>query len=68
MLDGQLNIEKNDKEFNLWIMQEFSDANRRNDYMQKHYIPNVDLSISNFMEFIEKRNEIIKIELTKNLK
>lgn len=68
LLDGQLNIEKNDKEFNLWIMQEFSDANRRNDYMQKHYIPNVDLSISNFMEFIEKRNEIIKIELTKNLK
>lgn len=68
LLDGQLNIEKNDKEFNLWIMQEFSDANRRNDYMQKHYIPNVDLSISNFREFIEKRNEIIKIELTKNLK
>ena len=68
LLEGQLNIEKNDKEFNLWISQEYFDDNRKNDYMQKHYIPNVDLSISNFKEFIEKRNNIIRLELCKNLK
>lgn len=68
LLEGQLNIEKNDKEFNLWISQEYYDDNMKNDYMQKHYIPNVDLSISNFKEFIEKRNNIIRLELSKNLK
>ena len=63
LLEGQLNIEKNDKEFNLWISQEYYDDNMKNDYMQ-----NVDLSISNFKEFIEKRNNIIRLELSKNLK
>ncbi|MEG0051396.1 MAG: hypothetical protein RR712_04385 [Terrisporobacter sp.] len=57
-----------DEEFNLWIMEEFCDDNIINDYMQKYYIPSGDLSISNFREFIEKRNEIIKLELSKNLK
>lgn len=68
LLEGQLNIEKNDKEFSLWINEEYSDETRKNEYMKKHYIPNVDLSISNFKEFIEQRNAIIRLELAKNLK
>lgn len=68
LLEGQINIEKNDKEFDKWIDETFHDINIKNDYIQKHYIPNVSLNISNFKEFIEKRNEIIKSELAKNLR
>lgn len=68
LLDGQLNIEKNDKEFSLWINEKYSDETRKIEYMEKHYIPNVDLSILNFKEFIKERNDIIRLELSKNLK
>lgn len=68
LLEGQINIEKNDKEFDKWMDETFNDINIRKDYIQKHYIPNKNLNISNFKEFIEERNKIIKLELSKNLK
>ena len=46
----------------------FENDQSRNDYITKHYIPNVDLNILNFKEFIEKRNDILKNELSKRLK
>ncbi|MDB8803586.1 GmrSD restriction endonuclease domain-containing protein [Romboutsia sp. 1001216sp1] len=68
LLAGQTNIEKNDKEFSIWINEMFENDQSRNDYITKHYIPNVDLNILNFKEFIEKRNDILKNELSKRLK
>ncbi|MGL5711635.1 MAG: DUF262 domain-containing protein [Paraclostridium sp.] len=68
LLEGQVNIEKNDKEFDKWIDETFNDDTLKNEYIKKHYIPNVSLNITNFKEFIEKRNNIIKIELLTNLK
>lgn len=57
------NIEKQDKDFAEW----FEKANKTNDekqqYKKIHYIPNVDLSYNNFIEFVDERDKLLKSAL-----
>jgi len=64
LLEGIPNIEKSDKDFEKWLFKTFPDEKDRKYYMKKNYIPeNIDLSLNNFKEFIEKRKELIKKQL-----
>lgn len=59
LLEGIPNQEKSGKEFNLWLKEKYPDDYSREVYMENNYIPNVDLSIENFMDFIDKRKHLI---------
>lgn len=67
LLEEVPNKEKNAIFFDKWIMQQFPDSNQRRDYMHKHYIPDVDFSITNFEEFFTEREKMICEALKKEL-
>ena len=67
LLEGVPNLEKGGEDFNLWIEKEYPDRGSRNDYMRKHYIPDVNFSFDNFREFIEKRKKLIVCEFKRLL-
>lgn len=59
LLEGVPNQEKSDKDFKTWIEEKYPVKAERKEYMKRHYIPNVDLSLENFKEFIEEREKLI---------
>ncbi|WP_281862688.1 DUF262 domain-containing protein [Planomicrobium okeanokoites] len=59
LIEGIPNIEKSDHNFEVWVDKIYKDAQSKNDYFNKHFIPKVDLSLSNFKVFIEKRRELL---------
>jgi len=67
LLEEVPNKEKSAIFFDKWIMQQFPDLNQRKDYMQKHYIPDVDFSITNFEEFFTEREKMLCAALKKEL-
>jgi len=67
-LESIPNIEKQHKEFDKWIYEAYPDEEEREKYMEKHYIPDVNLSFDNFLEFFEKREELIIAKLEDILK
>lgn len=65
MLDSNENKSKKDKELVVWVDCETETRNRQ-EFLANHLIPDIDLSLSNFDEFIEQRKEIL-ISKLKNL-
>lgn len=59
LLEGTPNQEKSGKDFDKWIKEKYPNTNERMNYMNKHYIPDVDFSLENFKEFIEERKKLI---------
>jgi hypothetical protein len=59
LLEGVPNQEKSSKDFDVWIKEKYPNKNERKSYMERHYIPDVDLSLDNFKEFIEERGKLI---------
>ena len=66
LLEGVPNQEKSGKDFDCWIEEKYPNNNDRKAYMERHYIPDVDLSLGNFREFIEERQKLI-VSAFKNL-
>jgi len=66
LLEGIPNQEKSGKDFDKWIKEKYPNKKDRKAYMDTHFIPDVDLSLENFQEFIEKREKLI-IEAFKQL-
>jgi uncharacterized protein with ParB-like and HNH nuclease domain len=60
LLEGSGNQEKSGKDFNFWLLEKYPNEIERKAYMERHYIPNVDLNIDNFEDFIEQRKIIIR--------
>lgn len=60
LMDGTINEEKSNSEFEVWIDKTFPEESQRKDYMNKNYIPDVDFSIENFEEFLIQRKELMK--------
>ena len=58
LLEGIPNIEKKAMDFEKWL-KEVIPAGELADYKKKHFVPNVDLSFSNFDEFLEEREKLI---------
>ena len=66
LLEGVPNQEKSGKDFKKWLFETYPNDQERKEYMSKHYVPDISLDANNFLEFFEKREEIIKQQL-KNL-
>lgn len=67
LLEGVPNQEKSGKDFKLWLEETYPDPQVRTAYMERHYIPDVDLSLGNFEEFITKRKELLTAAFKKLL-
>lgn len=63
LIEGVPNQEKSDTDFKEWLEENYPDAASRKEYMKKNYIPDVDLSFSNFEEFIKERKALLKAKL-----
>lgn len=59
LLEGVPNQEKSGKDFNVWIEEKYPNKKDRKAYMERNYIPDIDLSLENFPEFIEEREKLI---------
>ena len=59
LLEGVSNQEKSGTDFDVWIKEKYPNKDDRKAYMERNYIPDVDLSLENFKEFIEKREKLI---------
>ncbi len=58
-LEGITNQEKSKTDFNEWLMNKYPDASDRKVYMERHYIPDIDLRFENFEAFITERKKLI---------
>jgi len=68
LLEGLPNEEKSNKEFELWLEETHKNDDEKMDYLKKNHIPKgISYSMSNFKEFFEKRNVILKEILTRTL-
>ena len=67
LLDGVPNQEKSGKDFLEWIKEKYPNNNDRQAYMDRHYIPDVDLSLQNFRQFIQERKKLIAVAFKKLL-
>lgn len=63
LLEGVHNQEKNDTDFKIWFDRHYKTQESKNGYMERHYIPSVDLSLKNFREFVEKRRSKLRSKL-----
>ncbi|MDQ7017401.1 MAG: DUF262 domain-containing protein [Gammaproteobacteria bacterium] len=59
LLEGVPNQEKSGTDFDVWIKEKYPNNDDRKLYMKRNYIPDVDLSLENFKEFIEEREKLI---------
>lgn len=67
LLEDIPNMEKQDKPFDIWLPSVYPTEQEQNDFKTKHFIPkNLDLKLSNFIVFYEKRRNLI-IEAIKEL-
>lgn len=62
MLDANENMSKNDLNLKDWVEKE-TNENNREQFLNLHIIPNVDLTLENFSEYHEKRKEILMDKL-----
>jgi uncharacterized protein with ParB-like and HNH nuclease domain len=68
LLEGIPNMEKSSKDFKEWLEKQYPTPQARRDYMEKHYIPDVDLSLDNFDNFINERTKLIRAKFESLLK
>lgn len=59
LLEGISNQEKSGKDFNAWIKEKYPLEADRVAYMERHYIPDIDLTLENFREFIHAREKLL---------
>lgn len=62
MLDANENMSKNDLNLKDWVEKE-TNENSKEQFLNLHIIPNVDLTLENFSEYHEKRKEILMDKL-----
>jgi hypothetical protein len=67
LLEGIPNQEKSDSEFKKWLDSTFPSKKEKTEYMERHNIPDVDLSLANFRKFIEERKVLLRKNLSKVL-
>lgn len=68
LIEGVPNMEKSDKDFKEWLHKTYPNQLARRDYMDKHYIPDVDLSLDNFENFITERTRLMMAKFESLLK
>lgn len=66
LLEGVPNQEKSGTDFDVWVKEKYPNSDDRKAYMKRNYIPDIDLSLENFKEFITEREKLI-VSAFKNL-
>lgn len=66
MLDANENMSKNNKSLKEWVKSQTKSSTKA-DFLSNHLIPDVDLDISNFEEFYEKRKSLLIAKMSKIL-
>lgn len=66
LLEGIPNIEKSDKDFDLWLKDTIPAA-ELGDYRKKHFIPDTGLTFDNFLVFLEEREDMLLTRLKQEL-
>jgi len=61
LLEATPNIEKLDKDFDIWFNKTFKSEPEKKDYITKHLIPNTDWEFNNFIDFFEQREELMRL-------
>jgi hypothetical protein len=67
LLEGAENQQKRNQHFKEWLDSTFTTNEEREGFTRRHFIPSVDLSFANFVEFFEKREKRLLDELKKVL-
>lgn len=60
LLEATPNIEKLDKDFDIWFKATYKSELEQKDYTSKHLIPNTDWEFSNFIDFFEQREKLMQ--------
>lgn len=60
LLEATPNIEKQNKDFDVWLNEIYPEKEKQAAYKERNYIPDVDLSFHNFIQFFEDREELLK--------
>lgn len=68
LLEARPNVEKLNKEFEIWLNDTYKKQSERDDFKKRHLIPDVNLSFENFLEFFTEREQLIKERLKEILK
>lgn len=67
LLAAQLNEEKLAMDFDKWFVSQYPTESDRIQYRIVNYLPNIEYSYANFLEFVKQRQEMLKTELKKVL-
>jgi uncharacterized protein with ParB-like and HNH nuclease domain len=67
LIEGVPNQEKSNKRFKEWLELICPNENEKKEYRKRHFIPEVDLDLDNFQEFMEQREIDIREKLNKVL-
>lgn len=67
LLEGVPNMEKLASDFKDWVKKTYPGDVPRKEYMKRHYVPDVDLDLANFEDFIKERKALMREEFTKQL-
>jgi hypothetical protein len=67
LLEGQPNEEKSYKMPDEWIKLTYPQDHERTNFLEKNYIPNIDLGINNFENFFNEREKLIRQEFKKKI-
>ena len=68
LLPSLENQEKSSKDLLEWLNSTYSDAMKRKEFLEAHLIPkDTDLRFSNFLDFFEVRNQMLKEQLKQAL-
>jgi len=62
MLDANENMSKNAESLDIWVEKETRTKDRTS-FLINHHIPDVDLGLDNFIEYLAKRSDILKAQL-----
>lgn len=67
LLEATPNKEKRDTFFDKWLQNTFKNPIALKDYKYKHFIPDVNLEFTNFEEFLDKRENLLREKLQSEL-
>lgn len=59
LIEGIPNMEKSNSDFEQWLSKSYPKRQGRLDYMEKHYIPDLDLGLEHFDQFIVERKKLM---------
>jgi hypothetical protein len=59
LLEGQPNIEKAATPLADWVMVAYPEAQKRSDYLERHYVPPNLLDFEHFLEFFAERRKLL---------